>query len=435
MTGIAAALDLAERGHKVTLYEARDHLGGLSDTYRWEDVTWDRFYHVILSTDELLVDLIRQLGLENELYWRETRSGFYGDGKLVSMSSIGDFIRFPFLSLWQKFRLGVGILSSTGITDADKLDRVYVREWLIRVFGRRVYEKIWDPLLRSKLGEARHQTSAAFIWATIKRLYGARSGEAKTEKMGHVHGGYRVVLAAVERELAARGVDVRTGEPVETIMSDGGGPSINTASGKGEFDSVLLTVPVGEIMRLTEPARSHLDDRHEYWSKLSSVQYLGVCCLMIVLNQGLSPYYVINLLDTSMPFTGIVEASNVAAPEDMRGKHIVYLPKYVTADDPIHRESDQAITGRFISALRRVFPELDDASILHTKLFRETYVQPLQEVNRLENHVEFATPIPGVYVANSAMLYNTTLNNNAAITLAGDAVAAMTSGETPAIDG
>jgi len=190
MTGISAALELARSGRfDVTLFEKQDRLGGLSGYFEWEDVTWDRFYHVILSTDTVMLDFLKELGLESELFWQATKSGFYGDGRLVSMSSTLDFIRFPFMSLWQKFRLGLGILYSARIKDPAKLDRIYVREWLTRVFGRRVYENIWDPLLRSKLGDARERTSAAFIWATINRLYGARSSDNKQEKMGHVHGG------------------------------------------------------------------------------------------------------------------------------------------------------------------------------------------------------------------------------------------------------
>ena len=85
---------------------------------------------------------------------------------------------------------GMGIVYSSRIKDPGRLDRIVVREWLTRVFGRRVYENIWEPLLRSKLGDAREKTSAAFIWATINRLYGARgSGGSKKERMGHVSGG------------------------------------------------------------------------------------------------------------------------------------------------------------------------------------------------------------------------------------------------------
>jgi protoporphyrinogen oxidase len=425
MTGLVAALRLAEKGLPVDLYEARNHIGGLSDAYSWNGVTWDRFYHVVLSSDIRLVQLIRESGLCDELFWKETKSGFYGDGKLVSMSGMGDFLRFPFLSLWQKFRLGMGILTSIGLKDPDKLDRIYVREWLTKVFGRRVYEKIWDPLLRSKLGEARHKTSAAFIWATITRLYGARSGEDKTEKMGHVKGGYSTILNAMERKLHDLGVRIHTNTKVDSVVSkkEGAGSIEITAGGKtNEYDRALLTIPAPEVLRL---CRKNTKDG-DYWKALAEVQYLGVLCLFVVLDRKLSPFYVTNLLDTSLPFTGIIEVTNIIEPDDIEGHHLVYLPKYLTQDDPLLSASDQEVTERFLLGLRKVYPDLPPESIRHTKLFRERYVQPLQEVNYLDRTRGIETPIPGVYLANSTMLYNSTLNNNAAIELVEKAVAIMT---------
>ena len=426
MTGISAALELSRRADTtVTLIEKNDYLGGLSTYYTWDGVTWDRYYHVVLSTDTVLLDFLRELGLDDRVFFTDTKSGFYGDGKLVSMSSPADFLAFPFLSLWQKFRLGMGILYSSRVNGASKLDRIFAREWLTRVFGRRVYEKIWDPLLRSKLGGARDRTSAAFIWATIKRLYGARSGDDKQEQMGHVHGGYRTILDACRNQLDSRGVEVKTGQRVESVTRDGGRLKIGAVTENGErvenaFDSVLLTIPSGEIVRaLGSPEGT-------YFENLAAVEYLGVMCVFVVLSRGLSPYYVTNLLDPELPFTGIIEASNVVDPAELDGKHLVYLPKYVPKDDPAKNFSDDEIVTRFVSGLKKVHPDLKDAEILHTAVFREDYVQPLQDLGYLERSGGMETPIEGVYVCNTSMIENSTLNNNAAITLGRTAAGVMT---------
>ncbi len=221
MTGVAAALELAKTGiFEVTLFEKQDKLGGLSGYFQWQDVVWDRFYHVILSTDRKMIDFLKTLKLENQLFWRETKTGFYGDGDLISLSSILDYMRFPFMTLWQKFRFGLGLLYCARINDPRKLDHINVRNWLTKIFGYRVYENIWNPLLRSKLGSAGEHTSAAFIWATINRLYGTRSSKNKIEMMGHVHGGYRNILATAEKVLSEYNVNILTNHSVERIYLD-----------------------------------------------------------------------------------------------------------------------------------------------------------------------------------------------------------------------
>ena len=459
MTGIAAAYYLAKSGRfNVTLFEKNDHLGGLSDYYQWQDVIWDRYYHVILSTDNAMLEFIAELNLENQLFWRKTKSGFYSKEKLVSFSSTIDFIKFPFMSLWQKFRMGLGILYSTRIKDPSKLDKIYVKRWLTKVFGRRVYENIWDPLLRSKLGDARERTSAAFIWATITRLYGARSSEHKQELMGHIHGGYHIILNAAQRRLSDLGVKVVTKSPVLKLknqddLPDKSSDTINnsdqlnkhnkldkpnepnqsnepnepnkpnnpinllTDSSSFEFDKILLTVDCPEVRKIITDYGENL-----YWEQLQKVEYLGVICVFLILKHQLSPYYVINLLDKDLPFTGIIEATNVVYPEELGGKHLVYLPKYVPPGDPLKKLNDEEIIEYFVGKLKKVYPDLNDDSILHKKVFRSEYVQPLQELNYLDRKTGIRTPVTGVYLANTSMIYNSTLNNNAAISLAKNAV-------------
>lgn len=435
MTGIAAAIKLAETDrYDVTLFEKEGHLGGLSSCYRWKDVTWDRFYHVILSTDATMRAFIRDLDLEAELFWRETRTGFFGKGRLVSMSTSLDFLRFPFMSWWQKCRMVLGILYTSRIRNPGRLDRIYVREWLTRVFGRRVYENIWEPLLRSKLGAAREKTSAAFIWATIARLYGARgSGGAKKEKMGHVNGGYRTILETAEKKLAGLGVAIHRECRVTQITGRERMGDHTAAAGRrslslvaeGEafsFDQALLTVDCPAVLDMVRP----LDSGNDYWRQLAQVSYLGVICVFMVVAHRLSPYYVINLLDRDLPFTGIIEATNVVDPECFNGSHIVYLPKYVTREDPIRSQTDEAIIDLFLSRLKKVFPALGEEAILHRRVFRADCVQPLQELRYLSRTAGFQTPLPEIYLANTSMIANSTLNNNAAIDLAHQAVETIT---------
>jgi protoporphyrinogen oxidase len=429
MTGIAAALALAEsRRFEVTLFEKEGHLGGMSSFYQWNDVTWDRFYHVVLSTDTVMLDFIRRIGIAHKIFAVSTKSGFFGNNRLVSLSTSLDFLKFPFLTLFQKLRLGLGIIYSSKIKDTSRLDKIYVRQWLTTVFGRRIYENLWEPLLRSKLGNAREKTSAAFIWATIARLYGTRKGSSKQEKMGHVHGGYYTILKAAEEKLVEHGVRIKKNASVRKIiptnkrednqpfaihLNGSAGEGHNSPDHRLSFDRVLMTIDCPAIIDSVEGQPSS-----KYWKNIKSVNYLGVICVFLVLSRKLSDYYVINLLDKSLPFTGVIEATNVVDLKEVGNKHIVYLPKYATHDDPINDLDDAQIQLLFLEKLKKIFPDLKDEEVLHKRVFRERYVQPLQEINFLDKKSGMKTPVEGLYMVNTSMIYNSTLNNNAAITLA-----------------
>ena len=73
---------LAQNGQEVTLFERADHLGGLASAWSLGDVVWDRYYHVTLLSDTFTRAILADLGLEQEMRWVETKTGFYTDGRL-----------------------------------------------------------------------------------------------------------------------------------------------------------------------------------------------------------------------------------------------------------------------------------------------------------------------------------------------------------------
>ena len=203
--GLALARRLARAGHTVTVYEGASQAGGLASPAPIGQYEWDRFYHVILQSDSRLLQLLAELGLCDRLHWGTTRTGFFVDGRLLSLSSSWDYLRFPALSLWDKARLARTILRASRVEDPRPLETIGAEAWLRRWSGDRVVDRLWLPLLRSKLGENYRRASAAFIWATIARLYAARRSGQKREQFGYVDGGYRTILAALVRRVAEDG--------------------------------------------------------------------------------------------------------------------------------------------------------------------------------------------------------------------------------------
>src|SRR5439155_13005709 len=118
LLGLTLALRLAQRGYRVTLLEAADHVGGLADAWQLGEVTWDRHYHVTLLSDTHLRGLLRELGLDEQMQWRRTKTGFLVDGNLHSLSSVWEFLRFPPLGLIDKLRLGWTIRYASKVRDS-----------------------------------------------------------------------------------------------------------------------------------------------------------------------------------------------------------------------------------------------------------------------------------------------------------------------------
>jgi protoporphyrinogen oxidase len=420
ITGLTSAFYLLRAGANVTVFESRQQLGGLATFFNFGKFSWDKFYHCILTSDKPLLQLIDDVGLISELCWTETKVGFFAEQALYPMTSSLDFLRFPPLSLSQKARLGLGVLYASRIKEGRALEKILASEWLIRIFGEANYRQMWGPLLRCKLGACREEASAAFIWATISRLYSTRENNAsKKERLGYVRGGYRTVVNRLVSEIESMGGTIATGTTVERVTGAGGAVEINTSDGSFLFEDVISTVPSPVLAKIAP----HLT--RDYVEKLLQVKYLGVVCVVLVLKRALSPFYVTNLTDEDMPFTGIIEMTNLISREETAGLHLVYLPKYTSPGDPLFEAGDDQIWQIFWNSLRRVFPDLDESQIESRYLFRERFVQPLPVIDYSELVPQMQTNVERLLVANTTQIINSTLNNNEMVKIAKRAVAVV----------
>jgi protoporphyrinogen oxidase len=412
---------LAQNGHDVTLFERAEHLGGLASAWSLGDVVWDRHYHVTLLSDSHTRSLLAELGLEEEMRWVETKTGFFTDGHLYSMSNALEFLRFPPLDLISKARLAATIFYASRVKDWQRLENIPVADWLRRWSGPRTFDKIWLPLLRSKLGESYKKTSAAFIWATIARMYAARRTGLKKEMFGYCPGGYARVLEVFHKKLLEEGVTIELGAEVSQVSSQLPNGIMVEIAGKESvpFDQVVVTLAPPIAAKLSPD----LDDEEK--SRLSNVEYQGIVCASLLLKKPLAGYYVTNLTDEGLPFTAVIEMTALVDPSELGGHTLVYLPKYLATDDPAFLENDEAWQDRFKAALLRMYPHLQSEDLLSFRISRERYVYPLPTLGYSSRLPSQRTSIPGLHIVNSAQIVNGTLNVNETVRLAEGALPQM----------
>lgn len=412
--GMTLAKRLSQQGQQVTLFEGAPDLGGLVSSWKLGDMEWDKFYHVILLSDFRTRNMLKEVGLEDQIKWVETKTGFYIDGELHSMSDTIEFLKFPALGLIDKFRLALTIFYASKIKNWKRLEQIPVTSWLKKWSGNRTYNKIWLPLLRAKLGDSYNRTSAAFIWATIQRMYGARKSGLKKEMFGYVPGGYKRIVEKIKQKLLEDGVDIKTSyQATEVKSSVDGLPTVIFTNGVSEeFDKVIVTLPCGLASDIC-PDLTELEKK-----KLKQIEYLGVVCVAVLLDQSVSPFYVTNITDTWVPFTGVIEMTALVDKTYFDGHSLIYLPKYVSPEDPLFIKSDDEIKEFFLEVFKKMYPWLKEESFKFTGVARAKHVITVLNKGYSDNLPEIKTSIPGVYIVNSAHIKDGTLNVNETIKVA-----------------
>jgi protoporphyrinogen oxidase len=393
--GMTSALRLAEAGVKVSLYERAPDLGGLVGSFDFNGWPVDRFYHVNLPTDDRVLGLAEELGLRDRFRFRPTKVGFYGDGRLFSMTSPKEFLTFPLLSLPDRVRLAAFVARCQLISTHDELDAVPLVEWLERTSGRRVTERLWKPLLDSKFDGQFDDLPATYIWARTKRMSKTRD-KSGAEVMGWLQGGYTTLIDAIERRIRELGGEVHPATQVDEI-SAGGRPTGLVIDGRFQpFDFVLCTLAPPQAKSVLAPElREH--------AHAERFRYLGVACLLLRTTRSISPYYHLNITDRRVPLTTIVETTHVVDP-DLVGGHLVYITRYVDPGNEIHDRPEDELEAEFLGHARTIFPDLTDDVIVSRKLQRARVTEPVHLVGGAAN-IPDLFPVSGLALASLAHVY------------------------------
>src|SRR5205807_2343188 len=131
--------------------------------------------------------------------------------------------------------------------------------------------------------------------------------------------------------------------PVERIVVDGRrAVGVQVAGEDVSADAVLFTGSLPALSPLVPD--EHRDAR---WAEIGG---LGVLCVILELRRPLTGVYWTNVCDAEMPFGGIIEHTNLVPAADYGGRHVVYLSRYFTADEPVARGDPTDEARRWIEA-------------------------------------------------------------------------------------
>ena len=202
----------------------------------------------------------------------------------------------------------------------------------------------------------------------------------------------------------------RLGVEVQQVSAGpGGGMRVRVDGNLESFDKVIFTGPVNVLRQVADPALVAMNESGR------DVEYLGVICMVLATRKPLTPYYVLNIGDERIPFTGVIGMSTIVDTAETAGLHVTYLPKYVLSDDPVLKAPDEEIRARFLAGLTEMFPSFDQANLESVPIKRAIKVQPLQVLDYSTLVPRPVTRHADFYVLNTAQFVNNTLNNNEVI--------------------
>jgi len=410
IAGLASAYRLAKLGHNVTVLEASDTLGGLGTFFDLGGRKVDRFYHCIMPADDDFLDLIRDLGLSERLYWDNTLMGMVYEGQHYPFNTPLDLLKFAPLSVPERMRLGAMSLLLGRLGNDEKLDGTPIEIWLRRLFGDALWNKFWAPMFAAKFGVGAATLPALYLKKRLGR-------ESNVATRGYIDNGLYGLIQALDSAITELDGKVRINCGAKRLSQRNGTITIDTDNNERmNFDYVVSTIPLNLLSR----AAGDLDGIQN----LPYLSYQGVVNMLLLLDRPLDSYYWTPSLFSGTEFDGIVESSSLIKTEQYGGYHAAYVMKYTGRDSELFNTSETDISDRWTKDFLRIYKSrgISPANIKQTLVFKAPFVEPIYPLNYTKVRPQTRIGQSNVFLATTAQVYPYITSWNSSIRVANSTI-------------
>jgi protoporphyrinogen oxidase len=419
-SGLTVALRLVEAGKSVVVLEKDPFVGGLAADFMLENGSnLERFYHHWFKSDTSINNLIIDLGLSEKVREFPSKTGMYFNKRIWKLSSPTDLLKFKALSFSSRVRLGFAILRVRQVKNWQDIEGLSIREWLEPLCGKEAYKIVWEPLITAKFSKHAEDVSAAWMWKKLVLRGGTRSRNG-SESLMYIEGGFGELARVLAKRIKQLGgVIICSEEIVEIETLDDSIVEVQTS--KGQTFSPIKMIFTGAPDELASLFRKE-HNFNDWVMQLNSIAYLGNVCLVLVLDRSLSGTYWLNVNDPGFPFVGVIEHTNLVSKDEYGDLNVIYLSRYLDAEENDFKISDNDYFMNSINALKRMFPEFKDEWIIEHHIWRARNAQPITVKNYSKVIPQVQTPYRNLLFCSMVQIYPEDRGTNYAVKKAEDLV-------------
>ena len=393
--GLAAAYYALKLGHEVEVVEADSVAGGMAAHFDFGGLSIERFYHFICKPDAPTFSLLKDLGIEDKLRWRETSMGYFIGAKLHKWGDPVSLLTSSILNPIEKLRYGAQMFLTSKRKSFDDLEKVSAKAWIEKGSGKSVYAKLWRQLMALKFYQYADNVSAAWIATRIRRIGNSRKSLLQ-EELGYLEGGSQTLVDALVSAIERMGGKIHLSTPAEQIETQDGAVIGVAAGGRLlPADAVICTVPTPFVSGLAPDLPQASKDAYD------AILNIGVVCVIHKLKRSVTPHFWVNIVDDAIAIPGVIEFSNLRPTNEA----IVYVPYYMPPDAPRWTRPDQDLIDESFGYLKVLNPALTDADRIDSKVGRLRYAQPMCPPGFAAMIPPVRTPIRGLQVADTCFYY------------------------------
>ncbi|NBV84026.1 FAD-dependent oxidoreductase [bacterium] len=369
VAGLVAAYRLLGRGHRVTLFERGDAVGGQLATTTVGGTVIERYYHHAFTTDDALWRLCDELGLRDYIRWVPSTMGYVSDGQWYPFGTLRGLWGFSPLGVVGRIQFVVSALCMLALSKRQT-ERYPVARWFKKWGFGHAWAIVWRPLFAMKFGKDADTIALTWLWGKLKTRGQSRTSGQRGEVLAYMDGSFgRLATTLADRIIALGGIiQLKTSAEMMVPQPDGAVALNGTI-----YDAVITTAASGVVAESAPwtPA---------FRRQLETYRYTAAICVMVISNRPWMPSYWTNVGDDDIPFGGVIEHTRWIDPTTYDGRHILYLSRYVDDTHALFMMPESDLVRLFLEGLGRICPDFDEAAVLEVRVFRQRNAQPIVPV-------------------------------------------------------
>lgn len=389
LAGLSAAYFLTKKGKSVTVFEKEGFPGGLAAGYLVKNWKWpvEKYYHHIFTSDYEIKKLAKELSVK--INFTRAKTANLTDTGFFPIDSPLGLLQYPKLDIFDKIKTGFTILALKLLPFQKSLEKITAKSFILRYMGERSWKAIWQPLFEGKFGFDANQIPAIWFWARIKK---------RSSRLGYPEGGFANLTSKMVQSIEKQGGKIYLNQKVDLCKKDGKILRLTyIKNGKPVteiFDGIISTIPSGQI------------------------KSLGIINLLLRLNKPFLPdkIYWLNINRKNFSFLSVVEHTNFISFKNYNNEHLVYVGKYLPADDTDFSLTRKDLLKKFDKDLTKICPDYKN-SIIDFEVFRSPYAQPIIPLNYSSIIQPIKNKVPGLYRVSMEQVYPWDRGTNYAVAL------------------
>lgn len=392
LSGLAAG-EVLSKYFKVKILEAAPETGGLAGNFEHNKKHIPKFYHHIINSNTTTKRYLKKYS-NTHLKWKKIKVAIGVNGKLNTINSVIEYLKFDYLNIYEKLRLGLfGIYTLFFMNPAKIKEGLDAESWLNKYAGKEVTKKIFYHLYsRNKFNIPLSRISAKQF---ANRLY----EKEVQDYFSFPESSYQPIIDGLENSIKNNNGVINVNSRITEINLD---KKYVIESGKKiSYDLIISTIPFEIFIKIAKGLPQ------DYKSRLSKVKYCPGVGLVFATQDFLDKNnYWINLFNERIHI--IMQHSIIC---DVYKEKINWCLRYGGSEEDLNL-SEEKIKEDYLKVIKKYFPK---AKIKWVKVMRTKFAEPIYDIDYHKYMPDYKTPIQGLYFSGIQITYPQIRNMNVAL--------------------